>query len=57
MLERLTVIETFVRGKAKKSAFLQARRKTGHKVSAKCLPLCIAELQFRYNTRFNDDIL
>jgi hypothetical protein len=27
-----------------------------HKVSAKYLPLYIAELQFRYNNRFNDDI-
>jgi hypothetical protein len=27
-----------------------------HKVRAKYLPLYIAEFQFRYNNRFNDDI-
>jgi transposase-like protein len=27
-----------------------------HKVSAKYMPLYVAELQFRYNNRFNDDI-
>jgi IS1 family transposase len=27
-----------------------------HRVSAKCLPLYVAEFQFRYNNRFSDDI-
>lgn len=27
-----------------------------HKVSAKYMPLYVAELQFRYNNRFDEDI-
>jgi len=27
-----------------------------HKVGAECLPLYVAEFQFRYNNRFDDDI-
>jgi hypothetical protein len=30
--------------------------RTFHKTSAKYMPLCVAEFQFRYNNRFNPDI-
>jgi hypothetical protein len=39
------------------SIFKRGAVGTFHKISAKCMPLYVAEFQFRYNNRFNADIL